>query len=131
MMDDGNNRLDQPSVPDDKRLTLRERRELLDSLGVPRTPRATRATIKARERAQRWRDDRDDACIPDNRLLAHSAWEFVLRVDAEKRLAEKPAMDTLFSAIIHSLPRRFEKDATRALIENYRKDALGKLVDRE
>ena len=109
------------------RITRAENRAFLKEFKLDRPLPSTPAVVNARARAQKWRDERHDSGIPDNRLLGNLAFKTLLRVDAEKRAAGKPGLDRFFEAMIDELPSRFDFQATAKLLEKYREQALEQL----
>ncbi len=100
------------------RLTRAEQRALIQEFGLNRPVPLTRTVLNARARARKWRDERHDAGLPDNRLIGNLAFQLLLCIDAEKLAVGKPGLDAFFATLIGKLPKRFDRAATEKTVEN-------------
>ena len=112
-----------------QRMTRASKRAMIKEFKLDRPLPNTRAAVNARARSQKWRDERHDSGVPDNRLLGNLALKILLRVDAEKRVIGKQGMDVFFESFVEELPSRFDRVATANMLKRYRDQAFEQLLE--
>jgi hypothetical protein len=108
-------------------LTRAQKRALFKEFGWDKPMLPTKSVVNARKRAMKWRDDRHDAGLPDNRIISSLAFRLLLGTDAQKRADGKAGLDSFFQTLLDQLPTRFDRDGTKRLLDKFREDADRKL----